>query len=86
MIKVILEALDGNVITPRTGKSKVKGSIKALPKEDDYLMVIFDESEGTESPGVFTEINNLELIGNEYRYIDYDNRNFSITVIENELT
>lgn len=82
MIKVILEALDGEVITPRTGKSTVKGVIRALPKEDDYLMVVFDESEGTESPGVFTEINNLELIGNEYRYVDHDNRNFSIVVLD----
>jgi hypothetical protein len=80
VIKIIIEALDSKVITPRTGKSRVNGSIKALPKEDDYLMVIFDESEGTESPGVFTKINNLELIGNEYRYIDYNNRNFSIIV------
>lgn len=82
MIKIILEALDGEVITKRTGKSKVKGEIRSLPREKDYLLVVFDESEDTESPGVFTEINNLELIGSEYRYRDYDNRLFSIKILE----
>lgn len=82
MINIILEALDGVVITPRTGRTVVKGEIKKLPEEKDYLMVIFDESEGTESPGVFTEINNLERIKNEYRYSDYSKRPFKITVLD----
>lgn len=82
MYKIILEALDNVVITPRTGKTIVKGSIKKLPEEKDYLMVVFDESEGTESPGVFTEINNLERIENEYRYSDYSKRPFKITVLD----
>lgn len=82
MINIILEALDGIVITPRTGKTSVKGVIKKLPEEKDYLMVVFDESEGTDSPGVFTEINNLERIENEYRYSDYSKRPFKITVLD----
>lgn len=82
MINIILETLDGTVITPRTGKNIVRGSIKKLPEEKDYLMVIFDESEGTESPGVFTEINGLEQVKNEYRYSDYSKRPFKITVLD----
>lgn len=81
MYKIILEALDGKVITPRTGKVAVKGVIEKLPENDDYLMIVFDESEGTESPGVFTEVNGLEQIKNEYKYFDYSNRPYKITVV-----
>ena len=86
MYNIFLEALDGKVITPRTGKIAVKGKIKKLPENGDYLMVVFDENEGTESPGVFTEINGLEQVRNEYKYFDYSKRPFKITVVENELT
>ena len=82
MIKVILEALDGKVITPRTGKSTVKGEVRKIPEEEDYLMVIFDESEGTESPGAFVAINGLEILGNEYRFSDGTKRPFKITVVK----
>lgn len=81
MYKIILEALDGKVITPRTGKAIVKGEIIKLPENDDYLMIVFDESEGTESPGVFTEVNGLEQVENEYKYFDYQKRPFKITVV-----
>ena len=83
MHKVILEALDGKVITPRTGKAIVKGEIKKLPEEQDYLMVMFAEKELTESPGVFIAINGLETLGNEYRFSDDSKRPFKITVVEN---
>jgi len=79
MINVIFEALDGKVITPRTGKQSVKGQIRKLPENDDYLMVMYDDN--CESPGVFTEINGLEQIDNEYRYVDYNRRPFKITVV-----
>lgn len=82
MIRVTMKALDNKVITPRTGKQEVKGSVRKIPENGDYLMVIFDEEERTESPGVFTEINNLELIDKEYRYIDNDGRLFSLTIME----
>lgn len=81
MHKIILESLDGEVITPRTGKIAVKGEIRKLPENGDYLMVIFDESEDTVSPGVCTEINGLEQVENEYKYFDYSKRPFKITVV-----
>lgn len=81
MRKIILEALDGKIITPRTGKVVVKGEIRKLPENGEYLMVIFDENENTESPGVFTEINGLEQVENEYKYFDYSKRPFKITVV-----
>jgi hypothetical protein len=81
-IKVMLEALDNKVITKRTGKTKALGKIKKLPENGDYLMVVFDESENIESPGVYTEINNLEQINKEYRYYDYDDRPFKITLVD----
>lgn len=82
MHKIILEALDGKVITPRTGKVAVKGDIRKLPEENDYLMVVFAEEELTESPGVFVAINGLETLGNEYRFSDDKKRPFKITVVE----
>lgn len=82
MHKIILEASDGKVITPRTGRTTVKGEIRKLPENDDYLMVIFDESEATESPGVYVAVNGLESIGKEYRFSDDGKRPFKIILEE----
>lgn len=80
MVKITLEALDNKVVTRRTGKSKVRGDIRKLPQEGDYLMIIFDEEEKTESPGVYVAINGLEIIGNEYRFSDDGKRPFKISI------
>jgi hypothetical protein len=80
MIKITLEAQDGKNITKRTGKSKITGTIKGLPQDGDYLLVSYNKEEETESPGVFIDINNVENIDNEYRFSDFNDRQFKITV------
>lgn len=81
MIKVELEALDGQPITERTGKSKVRAFTKELPKEMNYQIFGYD-NENCDSPGVCISIQGLESIGNEYKFHDHGKRLFKVTVID----
>lgn len=80
-IKVEVEALDGNVITPRTGKSKCEGFILESPVENERFTVFWAPEENTESPGVSIEVNGLDKLGSEYRFFDHDKRPFRVTVL-----
>ena len=79
MIKVTLEALDGSPITPRTEKSKVNAQYIHELKEGNYHAFYYD-NEDCPSPGVCIYIKGLEQLGNEYKFYDYDNRIFKVTI------
>lgn len=81
MIKVKLESLDDKFITPRTGKYAVYGEIQHEPIEGKKLVCLY-VNEDCESPGVFMETNNVERIGSEIRFFDFDNRPFKITILD----
>lgn len=81
MIKVILEALDNNPITPRTGKAKVQGECDHLPIEGKPMIVMYDSSENTESPGVRIHTDNVEQIENVIRFYDDARRAFKLTIL-----
>lgn len=80
MISCELEALDGKPITPRTGKALVKAETMHLPVEKGISIFIYD-NETCESPGVHIATDNLENIGNEYRFFDDAKRPFRMTIL-----
>ena len=81
--KGTLEVLDGMPITPRTGQSKMKGEFANLPNNNGYFIFMYEQGLGqTESPGVALGPENVEKIGNEYRFFDFANRPFVLTVEE----
>lgn len=82
MIKVILESLDGNSITPRTGKTKVSASTEKLPSNGDCQIFLYDAEEECESPGVRIATDGLEKLGNEYKFYDDAKRPFKVTILD----
>jgi hypothetical protein len=81
-MRVKLEALDNQVITPRTGKSVVIAHTESLPKEGGWHMFLYDESEACESPGVFIATDGVETLGREMKFYDHDKRPFKITLLD----
>lgn len=81
MYTVELEALDGNPITPRTGKSKVLSTTNRLPLEGTTQVFIY-ENEGCESPGVSIFISGLEQLNYEFKFYDYEKRPFKLKIIK----
>lgn len=83
MIKLIIETLDGSVITPRTGKNRCVGICSQLPAHKAYLLIHY-LNEDCESPGVALNTNQVEQMGNEYNFVDAENRPFKITVLDED--
>lgn len=79
MIKVILEALDGNPITPRTGKHKVQANIDSIPLEGKQSFFYYD-NEDCESTGVVIMTYGLERIENELLFNSHEKRAYKITI------
>jgi hypothetical protein len=79
-IKIVMEALDSNPITPRTGKAKVKAEIPSFPEEGKKLFCFYRD-EDCESPGVHIETNGIEQMGNEIKFYNYEKRAFKITLV-----
>ena len=85
MYKVLIESLDGNPITERTGRSRCKALGQKLPKEGAYLIFhyVFEDGEKRcESPGVCIATDAVEHIGNEYNFRDDSGRQFKLIVLE----
>lgn len=80
MIKVKLEALDNEVITPRTGKTSVIAETKELPHEGGYHFFFYLD-EDCESPGVAIATDNVEQLNNEVKFYDDKKRPFKITIL-----
>lgn len=80
MIQVYLEALDGNPITQRTGKSLVRAEMSSLPIEGS-VHLFFYVNEKCESPGVQIATDDLERVDNEYSFVDDKKRPFKVTII-----
>lgn len=80
MIKVKLEALDNNVITPRTGKTSVIAQTQALPIEGGYQFFFYLD-EDCESPGVAIATDGVEKLDNEVKFYDEKKRPFKITIL-----
>lgn len=80
-LKIKLESLDGQVITPRTGKTSVIAEITRLPIEGWKTTALY-LNEDCESPGVSVETNNVERLGNEIKFYDCRNRPFMITLLD----
>ena len=80
IIKVKLESLDGQVITPRTGKTSVLAELIYLPHEGQTITCMYLD-EDCESPGVRMETNGIEQYGSEIKFYDYDRRPFKLTLI-----
>lgn len=78
----MLQALDGNPITPRTGKASVIATTDRLPIEGELQIFMYDEKEGCESPGVRVATDRIERIGNQIKFCDDKNRPFKITILE----
>lgn len=81
MYLVELEALDGNPITPRTGKNKVMAKTVKLPTEGDVLMLFYID-EDCESPGVRIATDCIDQIEDEYKFFDDSKRPFKIKLIK----
>lgn len=81
MIKVKLESLDKNVITPRTGKNCVQAETSRLPVEGQRQS-FFYFNEDCESPGVSMMTECIERIGNEIKFYDNEKRPFMITILD----
>lgn len=81
MYKVKISAMDGQPITPRTGKSECIAITSSLPKNDYYQHFIYYH-EDCESPGVAIYIKNLECINDEFLLCDYGKRQFKVKIIE----
>jgi hypothetical protein len=82
LFHVIIESLDGKVITERTGKTKCRAQTAFLPREDSSLVLMYLPEEKTESPGVSMHVYGLERMDSEYRFIDHGKRPFKLTVIK----
>lgn len=82
-IKGTLTALDGKPITDRTGTNSVLGESIVVPTNDRlFLFMYLKEAYSGDSPGVSIYPENVEKIGNEYRFLDYAKRQFSLVVKE----
>lgn len=81
MYRVKIEALDGKVITERTGKVSCIANTQTLPKNGAYHLFFYHE-EDCESPGCAIDINGLEILDKEYKFYDYHDRPFKMTIIE----
>ena len=79
MIKVLLEALDEKVITPRTGKSKVLAETSRLPIEGEVQEFYYLEK--CESPGARIATDGIEKMDNEIKFFDDAKRPFKITIL-----
>lgn len=82
LIRVIIESLDGKLITERTGKTKCRAQTASLPMEDSSMILMYLPEELTESPGVYIHVYGLERVDSEYRFVDHDRRPFKLTVID----
>lgn len=81
MYKVTISTLDGQHITPRTGKSECTAITSSLPMNGNYQHFIYHQ-EYCESTGVAIYIQNLERINDEYLLSDFKKRQFKIKIIE----
>lgn len=80
-VKARLEALDGKVITLRTGKSTVMVETLYPLIEGGYRSFMYD-NENCESPGVYIVTDGIEQIGNEIKFYDMNRRAFKLTIVE----
>lgn len=81
MFKVQVEALDGKVITPRTGRVISIGECEELPAKESNFFVYWLPGETEESPGIWSRIVFVENIDNVYKYVDAVGRRFLVTVL-----
>lgn len=79
--KVKIEALDGQVITPRTGQSSCEAVTYDLPVENGFIHLYYKDTT-IESPGVRISIHDLEQKGNQYKFNDYEGRPFLLTLLD----
>jgi hypothetical protein len=87
-MKAILEALDGQPITPRTGISKITGTLNSLPEYPGPFILMYDPDQAIHetrpSPGVIMYPRDVERVYNEFRFLSEELRPYKLTIIEKD--
>jgi hypothetical protein len=79
--KIKIESLDNKPITERTQKTSCIAETPFLPEESrSSLFYYIDDSSKTK--GVKIQINGLEQMNKEYRFVDSSRRPFKITLLD----
>lgn len=85
-MRAILEALDGEPITPRTGISKITGTLSSLPEYPAPFILMYDPNQAVHdtkpSPGVILFPQNIERIDKEYKFVSEELRPYKLTVLD----
>lgn len=79
--RVMLTALDDQVITKRTGRIEVIATCNRLPNEGDYIMFLYEDRK-IESPGVAIATDNVVENNNRYFFNDNQKRQFMVRILE----
>ncbi len=84
MFYVTIETLDKSLLTKRTNSYKCKAFCARLPRSGEYQHYVYCQTEDTkhgDSTGIAVATNNVEQIGNEYKFYSHENTPFKVTLI-----